>query len=218
MSHTSLSLNIGLNIGASDQQLQRHQIALALEDNLPDATIQKCYIRTAKSGEPTACLQVETSLPYEQLGAAINALCQELQQEAIAGKFAAPFHPVHRFLIGPKAENWGGEFLDEYWLAIVPENAPIPADDALAALRASEHSLEGWTVGTLANELRGWFERESDGCGGGLWFSRENPETGEEDGLLHLYDYDLEYGVSCLPGAVITVLRNLGVSVNRNFE
>ena len=53
------------------------------------------------------------------------------------------------------------------------------------------------------------------GTGGGLWFSRENPETGIEDGHLHLIDYD---GMACLPGAVITMLRSLGVSVDRNFE
>ena len=210
-----ISLNIGLAITASDQQLQRHQIALALEDNLPDATIQKCYIRTAKSGEPTACLQVETSLPYEQLGAAINALCQELQQEAIAGKFAAPFHPVHCFLIGPKAENWGGEFSDEYWLAIVPENAPIPADDALRNIRHEVSCYEGWTMAAHNETLSGWFERDSDGTGGGLWFARENPETGIEDGHLHLIDYDGTYDFAW---PVITMLRNLGVSVDRNFE
>jgi len=208
-------LNIGLAITGSDQQLQHYQIVLAISDALPDATIQKRYIRTAASGEPTACLSVDTTLPYEQLGAAINALCAALQQEAIAGKFAAPHHPIHKFLIGPKADAWGGEFNDEFWLPVCAENEPQPADDALRALRHEVHTLHGWTMAAHNETLSGWFERDSDGTGGGLWFSRENPETGKEDGLLHLIDYDGTYD---LAWPVITMLRNLGVSVDRNFE
>jgi hypothetical protein len=158
---------------------------------------------------------VDTTLPYEQLGVAINALCAALQQEAIAGKFATPHHPIHQFLIGPKAEAWGGEFLDEYWLPVLPENTPISIDDALRGIHHEVSRYEGWTMLTIADEWQGWFERDSDGTGGGLWFSRENPETGIEDGHLHLIDYD---GMACLPGAVITMLRSLGVSVDRNFE
>lgn len=210
-----ISLNIGLAITASDQQLQRHQIALALEDNLPDLNIRECHIRTAKSGEPTACIRLTTTLRYDALGAAINAICAALQQEAIAGKFAAPFHPIHCFLIGPKAENWGGEFSDEYWLPVCAENEPQPADDALRNLRHSAHNMHGWAVVGHNAELGGWFERNSDGTGGGLWFARENPESGIEDGHLHLIDYD---GVACLPLPVVTILRRCGISVGRDFE
>ena len=127
----ALLLNIGMNITGSDKPLERHQIALAVEDILPNASIRKAYFRVAGSGELTACLQIDTTLTHDELGGAINALCEALQQEAIAGKFAAKWHPIHQFLIGPKAENWGGEFNDEYWLPVVPENTPIAADDAL---------------------------------------------------------------------------------------
>jgi hypothetical protein len=64
-------------------------------------------------------------------------------------------------------------------------------------------TVRGWTV-CLDEPDRGWFERDSDGTGGGLWFE------GDE-----LVDYD---GVSCLPAAVAEGIRSLGLTVPPDME
>lgn len=64
-------------------------------------------------------------------------------------------------------------------------------------------TVRGWTV-ALDEPDYAWFERDSDGTGGGLWF---------EDGAL--VDYD---GVSCLPAAVAEGIRQLGLTVPADME
>ena len=67
----------------------------------------------------------------------------------------------------------------------------------------SRITVRGWTV-VLSEPDYAWFERDSDGTGGGLWF-----EGGE------LVDYD---GVSCLPSAVADGIRSLGLVVPADME
>lgn len=64
-------------------------------------------------------------------------------------------------------------------------------------------TVRGWTV-SLEEPDYAWFERDSDGTGGGLWF-----ENGE------LVDYD---GVACLPAAVADGVRALGLIVPADME
>lgn len=54
----------------------------------------------------------------------------------------------------------------------------------------------------------GYFERESDGSGGGLWFERV-------DGKMELIDYD---GMTHLPKEVAETLRKAGFVVGEEFE
>ncbi len=65
-------------------------------------------------------------------------------------------------------------------------------------------TVGGWTVCYKEAESYAWFERDSDGTGGGLWF-----ENGE------LVDYD---GVACLPAAVADGIRTLGLTVPADME
>jgi hypothetical protein len=216
-----LLLNIGLNINGvealtPDQILNTVTNALSVR---PEAF----YIRTATSGERTACISCRTLMVEDQLVGVIMHLCNKLQQEAIAGRFYVPFGALRNFLIGPKAEAWGGEFNPEFWLAVVPDNAPIPANEALAKLLhaswesdAAGYAISAlWHVGTKNGGMAGWFENQRNGNGGELIYSLENPDTGETDGYLHLCDYD---GVAVLPLPVIRTLREMGVSVGNDYE
>jgi hypothetical protein len=209
-----LLLNIGLNINGvealtPDQILDTVTLALGV---MPEAF----YIRTAASGERTACISCRTLMVEDQLDGVIMHLCNKLQQEAIAGRFYVPFGSQRDFLIGPKAEAWGGDFNEEYWLAVVPDNAPLPANEAMAnLLHASPQHDALWHVGTKNGGMAGWFENQRNGNGGELIYSLENPDTGETDGHLHLCDYD---GVAVLPLPVIRTLREMGVSVGNDYE
>lgn len=199
----TIHLNIGLNINGVES-LQMPQIAVALEQALPGMEIRESYIRQS-STERTACIILRWSGAYDAFGRGIMHLCDLLSQEAIAGKWFEPGARTIQFLIGPKAAEWGGEFNEDYWLVPCPDNAPVAVDEALRALRHAN----GWTVAAHEARLTGWFERDSDGTGGGLWFERN------EDGHLHLIDYD---GVFALPRPVLVALRLAGVSVDSSFE
>ena len=207
----TIHLNIGLNINGVES-LQMPQIAVALEAALPGMEIRESHIRQS-STERTACIILHWAGAYDTFGRGIMALCEALQQDAIAGKWFEPGAGMIQFLIGPKAEAWGGEFNEDYWLVPCPDNAPLTLANALSELQ-DDISREGWTIGGNSG-LTCWFERDSDGTGGGLWFSSENPETGDYDGHLHLIDYD---GVFALPRPVLIALRLAGVSVDSSFE
>lgn len=67
------------------------------------------------------------------------------------------------------------------------------------------------TVQVDTAALYGYFERNSDGAGGGLWFVAV--PGSEKD--LELIDYD---GMACLPMSVIEALRDWGIKVGEEFE
>lgn len=56
----------------------------------------------------------------------------------------------------------------------------------------------------------GYFERETDGTGGGLWFERD-----DDAGTVELVDYD---GVAVLPQAISDGLRAAGYIVGEGFD
>lgn len=66
-----------------------------------------------------------------------------------------------------------------------------------------------WTIEVDTSAKYGYFERDSDGSGGGLWFGTT------EAGQLTLEDYD---GMACLPKPVTEALRGLGLQVDPEFE
>jgi len=48
--------------------------------------------------------------------AAVYAVCEALQQDSIAYKILYRSDCYCGFLVGPKAEDWGGEFKQEYFI------------------------------------------------------------------------------------------------------
>lgn len=211
----TIHLNIGLNVNGVES-LQMPHIAVALEQALPGIRLTECYIRQS-STERTACMILRWAGTYEAFEAGIYEACRLLKQDAIAGKFFHPFAPMQAFLIGPKAAEWGGAFNADYWLEPVPENDPVPACECELLLDRSERKAGAYVVAPCEGDspFRWYFERQSDGAGGGLWFSLDNPDTGETDGFLHLIDYD---GTFSLPRPVLVALRKAGVSVDSSYE
>lgn len=206
---TLFHLNIGLNVGntLTHSEADTHK-AIALV--FPQGEIRRSYVRRSIFGELTVCCTIacpETTA--ENLPARLDFLCTHLSQEAIAAKLLG-----QGFLCGPGAHNWnGGVFNDEAWLPAVPENNPHADGEAVvAALAGTESTARGiYTVGFHnpgGDALYGWFERDSDGSGGGLWFELQ-------DGKLALLDYD---GRSTLPCAVLEFLRLAGVDAGKEFE
>jgi len=83
-----------------------------------------------------------------------------------------------------------------------------------ATLARTTHCINGWTIGfhhIQGSTLGGWFERDSSGAGGNLVLELDNGPGN----TLQLVDYD---GVVCLPGAVLTFLRQAGVDADSSFE
>lgn len=68
---------------------------------------------------------------------------------------------------------------------------------------------DGWTVHLFDDLLRGYFEHDDTGEGGGLWFAR-SPE-----GVVALIDYD---GVFALPHAVFNMLKEAGIHMEPEFD
>lgn len=75
--------------------------------------------------------------------------------------------------------------------------------------RGYKFNLKGTRVGIDTAALYGYWEWLDGSEGGGLWFE-SLPE-----GPLDLVDYD---GYASLPAAIIRELRELGVTVDADFE
>lgn len=103
-----LTLNIGLNIGKTSEQIDPRAVLYAL-DKLG------FFLRTMRVAqsetEPTMIVQ-STVWPYP-LRDTVGELCKELQQEAIAVLFPDGSGELY----GPKAAEWG-PFNHEYFLSI----------------------------------------------------------------------------------------------------
>jgi len=209
--NTSISFNIGLNVGPLLTHCEA-DIHNALLATFPNSPIIASYVRRSGIGELTCCVTISCAdLLARDRHDAIYALALLLRQDAIAAK-----HNGTNLLIGPKASDWNnGEFNEDYWLSVVPDNRPNPDGLAVAAtLGATTHSTADWAVSFYrqhGSTLDGWFERNSDGEGGGLWLALDNGP----DNTLQLIDYD---GVTCLPAAVLTLLRQAGVDADSTFE
>lgn len=58
---------------------------------------------------------VDNQTPIHQVSFDIERLCDTLKQDAIAGRLHFG-EAKAGFLIGPKAAEWGGKFIEEYYL------------------------------------------------------------------------------------------------------
>ena len=115
-----IDLNIGLKRSESAEEnagllINRENVEVALV--CLGFTIESAEVRQSDS-EPTlvVSLRAEYGLSIDRLHGFIEALCWSFDQDAIAGRirFGSSWAG---FLIGPKAAEWGGKFIEEYYLA-----------------------------------------------------------------------------------------------------
>ena len=117
------TLNIGLKVG-DEVGLTPAQVIKAVKAR--GGKVLEHRIVDSDS-QPTVIIQLERPMPGDRLA----ALSDELGQDAIAQRFSDGTGELQ----GPRTENWGGEFLPEYFIGIddkpaVPE---LRADQANAA-------------------------------------------------------------------------------------
>lgn len=105
-----LELNIGRLIGRNNETLlNRAQVGAALLALFGNKALAKLHeLPETKNCEPTFYVTLETDQPPTE--GEITALCLMLGQQAIAGRFDGA-----GFLYGPKATEWGGQFIIDYW-------------------------------------------------------------------------------------------------------
>src|SRR5690606_5371713 len=103
--------NIGSAVNGIDKALSADEVIHALHyEGFKNVEV----IKTAMSDTETTYVVVASDgLDYAMLchRATVYAVCEALQQDAIAYKVNGT-----GYLVGPKAEDWGGEFKQEYFL------------------------------------------------------------------------------------------------------
>ena len=129
MSRFNISLNIGL-ITSTGKPLRECEIDFGGEDFTADVPSILALLEHRLSGkiqnyalvhsetEPTLTVICSTDFVVaEDIRAIVHGIANELHQDAIAGKIE-----THGFLVGEKAEAWGGKFIQDYYQEI-PERA-----------------------------------------------------------------------------------------------
>ena len=125
MSRFNISLNIGLitstgkplrecgiHFGGEDFNADVPSILALLEHRL-SGKIQN-YALVHSETEPTLTVICSTDFVVaEDIRAIVHGIANELHQDAIAGKIE-----THGFLVGEKAEAWGGKFIQDYYQEI----------------------------------------------------------------------------------------------------
>ena len=125
MSRFNISLNIGL-VTSTGKSLRECEIEfggeydnadvpsiLALLEHRLSGKIQD-YALVQSETEPTLSVVCSTDFVVaEDIRAIVHGIANELQQDAIAGKINED-----GFLVGDKAEDWGGKFIQEYYQEI----------------------------------------------------------------------------------------------------
>ena len=125
MSRFNISLNIGLvtstgkslrecgiHFGGEDFNADVPSILALLEHRL-SGKIQNWALVQSET-EPTLTVVCSTDyVDEDDIKNIIHAIANELQQDAIAGKIE-----THGFLVGGKAKEWGGKFIQEYYQEI----------------------------------------------------------------------------------------------------
>jgi hypothetical protein len=126
----NITLNIGLQEGR-DGPVIMHQTALAKTLHV----MQHCNIkvrcfryRVADSAtEPTLILGLSLGGDTWRIVQALESLCQQLKQEAIAAYVVGRHGVEGGFLAGPKAQEWG-PFNPEYFLKLDGSEGGCPLD------------------------------------------------------------------------------------------
>ena len=125
MSRFNISLNIGL-ITSTGKPLRECELHFGGEDWIADVPSILALLEHRLSGqiqdyalvqsetEPTLSVICSTDFVVaEDIRAIVHGIANELQQDAIAGKIEND-----GFLVGDKAEDWGGKFIQDYYQEI----------------------------------------------------------------------------------------------------
>ena len=125
MSRFNISLNIGL-VTSNGKPLREYGIRFGGEDFNADVPNILSLLEHRLSGqiqnyalvqsetEPTLTVICSTDYVSEyDIKIVVHAIANELQQDAIAGKIESD-----GFLVGDKAEEWGGKFIQDYYQEI----------------------------------------------------------------------------------------------------
>ncbi len=129
MSRFNISLNIGL-VTSTGKPLRECELHFGGEDWIADVPSILALLEHRLSGqiqdyalvqsetEPTLTVICSTDFVVaEDIRAIVHGIANELHQDAIAGKIE-----TNGFLVGDKAEDWGGKFIQDYYQEI-PERA-----------------------------------------------------------------------------------------------
>lgn len=112
-----IDLNIGL-VTSEDSGKQAISVDRVLEE-LSSRAFRIVSHRVEQSdSEPTLVVlcSVDNQTPIYQVPFDIERLCDTLKQDAIAGRLHFA-EAKAGFLLGPKAADWGGKFIEEYYIA-----------------------------------------------------------------------------------------------------
>ena len=125
MSRFNISLNIGL-VTSTGKPLRECELHFGGEDWIADVPSILSSLEHRLSGqiqdyalvqsktEPTLTVICSTDFVVaEDIRAIVHGIANELHQDAIAGKIE-----THGFLVGDKAEAWGGKFIQDYYQEI----------------------------------------------------------------------------------------------------
>lgn len=125
MSRFNISLNIGL-VTSTGKALRECELYFGGEDWIADVPSILALLEHRLSGqiqdyalvqsetEPTLTVICNTGFVVaEDIRAIVHGIANELHQDAIAGKIEND-----GFLVGEKAEAWGGKFIQEYYQEI----------------------------------------------------------------------------------------------------
>ena len=125
MSRFNISLNIGL-VTSTGKPLRECELHFGGEDWIADVPSILPLLEHRLSGkiqdyalvqsetEPTLSVICSTDFVVaEDIRAIVHGIANELHQDAIAGKIE-----TEGFLVGDKAEDWGGKFIQEYYQEI----------------------------------------------------------------------------------------------------
>lgn len=211
----TLLLNIGLAVGhieSATEHLDPLTALHAIGDHLPATQVKEWYVRIHPlTGEKTLVVRLVTRIAGSfSLEPCVYDLCKATRQDCIAGKLFVRGEGTCEFLTGPKAAEYGGVFDPTYWLKVTCDNAPKPAAETLANLVA-ERTLGDWT---LSGFVQGTKDVVCFQHVAGYDVRSGNAYLEISEGVA-LADYD---GTPVLPLGVITLLRQAGVEVDREFE
>lgn len=116
--NNTIKFNIGSAVNGVDRMITPWQAMAALwEHGFAGPTRVKIE---RSNTETTYVITVEgyddSGDYYPSHEAAVYAVCEALQQDAIAYKVIHAPGAYVGYLVGPKAEDWGGEFNDAYFI------------------------------------------------------------------------------------------------------